>query len=233
MNSNKLDLKVMAWGGGALLMLAGLLFWSELQIPFEGVVAVLAALAAIVSFVRIPRERPLAGPIALLAVTLLGGAWFLATKAPILLMSLAICLVASAVTVWRMHRPAISQDDRLHLMLLWYGLVASVVVASGAFYFQFFTLGFAHDEVARRLALTLAWVAGGVALIHVAYRRGEPVVRDAGVGLLAVAVGKLLLYDTVHLSGSVRIAGLTAAGLLLLLGAWATAKMPVIQRGRS
>lgn len=233
MNTTRLDLKLMGGAGVALLMFAGLMFWRELEIPTEVLIAVAAVLAAAISFARFPRDRPLAGPITLAAVTVAGGVWFAVTRHPLLLPGLAISFLASAVTVWRMHRPAVTADDRLQLMLLWHGLTAAVLVTSAAFYFQFITLGIAEDEIARRLILTLAWIAVGVILIHFAYRRSEPVMRDSGVAFLAVAVGKLLLYDTTHLSGAVRIAGLTAAGALLLLGAWATSRMPVPNGRRS
>jgi uncharacterized membrane protein len=166
-----------------------------------------------------PHSRPLVGPIAVLACAVLGGAWFAATKSGMLLGGLAVTLVASALCVWRSRRPGL-EPDRLESFLVWYGLAASAIAASWAFYFHFLTMGFAEDDVGRRLVLTLGWLVTGVVLVLQGRKRGENVMRDAGFAFIAISVGKALIYDTTHLSGTLRVAGLAGAGLLMLGGAW-------------
>jgi uncharacterized membrane protein len=68
--------------------------------------------------------------------------------------------------------------------------------------------------------LTLGWLVTGVALVLHGRKRGEGVIRDAGFAFIAIALGKALAYDTTHLSGTLRVAGLAGAGLLMLGGAW-------------
>ncbi|MGA9523066.1 MAG: DUF2339 domain-containing protein [Myxococcaceae bacterium] len=220
----KLDLKVLTVAGAALLALAGVFLWRELQMPAAAVLAVAAVLAAGLAQARIPRARPIAGPIALLGVSVGGALWYFTRFDPLLLWGLGVAVLASAFTVYRMHRPARDAEDRLQLALLWYGVTVSALFASAAFYFQFLTIGYAHDEIARRLVLSIVWLAVGLVLVFNGHQRRERVIRDAGFGFVGAALLKVVLYDTTHLHGTLRIAGLAAAGMLLLLGAWVTSR---------
>ncbi|MBN1208059.1 MAG: DUF2339 domain-containing protein [Myxococcaceae bacterium] len=219
MNGTKWDVRVLVVAGAGLLGLAGVFLWRDLQVPMEMLLALAAITAAGLAFAAVPRERPLAGPIAVLACAVLGGAWYAATKSGLLLIGLAVTLVAAALVVWRSRRPD-AEPDRIQSFLIWYGLTAAAIASSWAFYFHFLTLGFADDDVGRRLVLTLGWLVAGVALVLHGRKRGEAVIRDAGFAFVAMAVGKALLYDTTHLSGTLRVAGLAGAGLLMLGGAW-------------
>ena len=127
---------------------------------------------------------------------------------------------AEAVTVARTWHRTEAREDKVQAVLLWYGLAAATLAASWAFYFHFFTLGFAADDLARRLVLTLGWLAAGVGLVMYGRLRGESVIRDAGFAFIAVALGKALAYDTTHLSGTLRVACFAGAGALMLGGAW-------------
>ncbi|MFL5350924.1 MAG: DUF2339 domain-containing protein [Hyalangium sp.] len=128
-------------------------------------------------------------------------------------------LVAAVLAVWRSRRPGVEQD-RIQSVVTWYGLTAAAIATSWAFYFHFLTMGIAEDDVSRRLVLTLGWLVTGVALVLQGRKRGEGVIRDAGFAFIAISMGKALLYDTTHLSGTLRVAGLAGAGLLMLGGAW-------------
>ncbi len=229
MDAMKLDFKVMAGLGAVLLALSGLFLWRELQLSAAVLLSVAAVLAAGVAQARLPRARPIAGPIALLAVSVGGGLWFFTRFDPLLLWGLGIAVLSTIYTVFRMHRPARDAEDRLHLALLWYGVTASVLVSSAALYFQFFTIGFAHDEIARRLVLSIGWLAAGLVLVFSGHQRRERVIRDAGFGFIGIALFKVLIYDTTHLHGTLRIAGLAAAGMLLLLGAWVTSRRTALE----
>lgn len=216
----KWDVRVLYGAGAALLALAAVFLWRDLQVPQELLLAVGAVVTAGLVFVGVPQQRPLAGPIAVLASAGLGGAWYAATKSGLLLVGLGVTLLVAIVCAWRDGRLQREQEDRLLSVLAWYGLTAAAIAASWAFYFHFLTLGLAEDEVARRLVLTLGWLVTGVGLVLYSRKRGEPVIRDAGFAFIAIALAKALAYDTTHLSGTLRVAGLAGAGLLMLGGAW-------------
>jgi uncharacterized membrane protein len=219
MNGTKWDVRVLTAVGVGLLGLAGVFMWKDLQVPMEMLLSVAAVGATGLAFIGVPRERPIAGAIAVLTCSVFGGAWYAATKSSLLLVGLAVTLVASVIAVWRSRRQGVEQD-RVQSFLVWYGLTAAVIATSWAFYFHFLTMGFAQDDVGRRLVLTLGWLVAGVALVLHGRKRGEGVIRDAGFAFIAIAVGKALAYDTTHLSGTLRVAGLAGAGLLMLGGAW-------------
>ena len=221
--ATKWDVRAMGVAGAGLLGLAGVFLWRELQVPHELLLALAAVVAAGVALARVPEQRPLAGPIALLVTGLGGGLWYAATKSGLLLPGLGVVVLASGLTVARNWGRSETRADPLQAVLLWYGLTAAVLAASWAFYFHFFTLGFAADDVGRRLVLTLGWLGAGVALVVSGRARDESVIRDAGFAFIGVALAKAFLYDTTHLSGTPRIVCLAAAGVLLLGGAWLAA----------
>jgi hypothetical protein len=162
------------------------------------------------------------GPFALLACALGGGMWYAATKVDMLLWGVAVTLVAAVATMWRTRRDPVTAQERLQNVLHWYALVTAVISASWAFYFRFLTMGIAEHHIGRRLVLTLIWLAVGVGLVVLSRIRQQNVIRDAGFAFVAMAIGKALLYDTVHLDGTLRVGGLAVAGAMLLGGAWLT-----------
>lgn len=218
--STKWDVRVLAVAGAGMMALAGVFLWRDLQVPQELLLAVAAVLASAVALADVPRHRPLVGPIALLLTGLCGGLWYASTKSGLLLVGLGLTVLTSAVTVARTWRRAEAREDKVQGVLLWYGLTVAVLAASWAFYFHFFTLGFAADDIGRRLVLTLGWLAAGVGLVVYGRMRDASVIRDAGFAFIAMALGKALAYDTTHLSGTLRVAGLAGAGALMLGGAW-------------
>jgi len=102
--------------------------------------------------------------------------------------------------------------------LAWYAAGTSFIVATGAFYVHFFTLGFADESPARRLIPTISWLAVGLALWIAAPRRDAAPGR-VGVALVAIALLKALIYDSTHLQGPLRVTVFAAVGALLLAGA--------------
>jgi hypothetical protein len=219
MDTTKWDVRVLAIAGVGLLGLAAVFLWRELQVPHDLLLAVAAVGCAGLVLGGGLGARPLVGPIAVLACGVVGGVWYAATKSGLLLVGLGVTFLAAALAVWR-SRGSAAPGDRLQAVLLWYGLTVAALAASWAFYFHFLTLGLAGDEVGRRLVLTLGWLAAGVGLVLHARQRGETVIRDAGFAFIAIAVLKVLLYDTTHLSGTLRILALAGAGALMLGGAW-------------
>jgi hypothetical protein len=220
--TTKWDVRVLGGLGAGLLALAVVFLWRDLQVPRELLLALAATAAAGLGLLNVHRAQRLAAPIAVLACAVAGGLWYAATKEGLLLVGLALTLVAATVALLLSRRE--SPPDRIHDVLSWYGLTAAAIAASWAFYFHFLTLGFAEDNVARRLVLTLGWLVTGVALVLTGRQRGTPVIRDAGFAFVAIAVGKTLLYDTVNLHGSLRVVGLAAAGALMLGAAWLSSR---------
>jgi hypothetical protein len=222
--TTKWDVKVLGGVGAGLLALAVVFLWRDLQVPRELLLAVAAVGAAGLAFLHVPNTRGLAGPIAVLVCAVAGGLWYAATKEGLLLVGLALTLAVATVTVLRARLQSGAGADRVRDVLVWYGLTAAAIAASWAFYFHFLTLGIAEDNVARRLVLTLGWLVVGVALVLTGRQRGTPVMRDAGFAFVAIAVGKALVYDTMHLHGSLRVVGLAAAGALMLGAAWLSSR---------
>jgi hypothetical protein len=222
--TTKWDVRVLGGVGGGLLLLAVVFLWRDLQVPQEFLLAVAAAVAAGLGLLQVPRTRGLVGPIAVLVCAVAGGLWYAAVKEGILLVGLALTLATALVTVLRSGPAGNARADRVRNVLVWYGLAAAAIAASWAFYFHFLTLGIAEDNVARRLVLTLGWLIAGVALVLTGRQRGAPVMRDAGFAFVGIAVGKALLYDTMHLHGSLRVVGLAAAGALMMGAAWLSSR---------
>lgn len=219
---SKLDVKILFAAGALLLTLSGVFLWNEMQVPAEALLVVGTVAAAALALQRSKGVLALVGPFALLACAMGGGLWYAATKVDMLLWGVGVTLVASIAAMWRTHKDPVTAQERMQNVLHWYALTLSVISASWAFYFRFLTMGIAEHHIGRRLVLTLIWLAVGVALVVLSRIREQNVIRDAGFAFIAMAIGKALLYDTVHLSGTLRVAGLAVAGAMLLGGAWLT-----------
>ncbi|NTX04761.1 MULTISPECIES: DUF2339 domain-containing protein [Myxococcus] len=220
----KWDVKVLGGLGGALLALAAVFLWRDLHMPVEALLILAAVATLALGFLAVPRGGLLIFPIAVLATSVTGGLWYAATKQPLLLVGLALTFIASVIMLPRSLRRGDTQLERIRDVLVWFGLTAATIATSWTFYFHFLTLGVAEDHIARRLVLTLGWLVIGVVLVFLGRKRGAPVIRDAGFCFVAISVGKTLLYDTAHLDGSLRVAGLAAAGALMLGTAWLSAR---------
>lgn len=98
------------------------------------------------------------------------------------------------------------------------GVLASWLTGAGMAGWSFATLnGLANGPG----LVTGAWATLGAALVVSGKIGAEAGVRNAGLGLLLVSVGKLLLVDTVGVSGLVRMGLFAGIGLgLLILGYW-------------
>src|SRR5262249_27552671 len=173
------------------------------------------------SLAEMPQRAARLGPLALLACAIGGGLWYAATKSTTLLVGLVIVCAGSAINTMLSYSKARDEADNLRMSLLAYTLVASLLVASWALYFQFLTLGVADHQVARRLVLTLAWAIAGLGALVVGRKRGETPIANAGYVLVVAALAKALFYDTTHLGGGLRVATLGSFGLLLLAAAQA------------
>lgn len=223
--TTKLDLRVLGIAGTLLFILAAVFLWRDLEVP----PAVLAAVAAVgvagLSMSGVDRRLPLLAPIAMVALVMGVGGWYAAVREPLLLVPLAVTVLASVGLVIREPAQAWEPIEQLRRVLVWHGMVLAALAASWAWYFHFVTLRVAPSDDLHRLILTAAWMLAGVFLVVLARWRELPAARDAGFAFLAAGVGKLVLYDTAHLYGLVRVGGLAAGGAVLLLGAWLTMRL--------
>jgi uncharacterized membrane protein len=214
-NPTKVDLRVLSITGAVLFTMAGVFLWREMEVPFSALPAAMAVVIAGISMSRLDRKMPLVAPIFMVLLVLGVGGWYAMLRDPILLAPLGVCLVASLGMVAREPRDASTPEEQVRRIAVWYGMVLAALAATWATYFELVTLRFPGDE-ARRMLLTGAWMVVGVALVVGARWRDRPAARDAGFAFLAAGVGKLVLYDTSHLYGMVRIVELAAAGAVLL-----------------
>lgn len=208
------DSKVLAAAGAGFLLLAGFFLWRDLTLPRELILLLATLAAGAAAVMQRPRAWPAFGPAALLATVVAGGIWYLAQRGAGLLPSLALGLVAALATVARNEHTAAAVTSLPH-RLGWYGFGAALLSSSWAFYFHFLTTGVAAESVARRLIPTVLWLVVGLA-VFVAGRVRSAAATHVGLALMAVAMGKALLYDTTHLHGGLRVLLLAAVGGLLL-----------------
>lgn len=221
--TKRVEAQVLGGAGVLLLGLAAVFSWQELHLATEVLMVGAAAVAAALAWWLASIRAQLVGPVLLLGATAAGGLWYGATREPVLLVALGLTFAASvALALWdRLRAPMESVLDTWHRLLSWHGVALSGLAASFALYFQVFDasdLSLSHF-VARRALLTLAWLFAGVGMVL----RGRAVkateIRDAGFLVLAAALGKLLVYDTLHLDGALRIGLLGVAGLVLVASA--------------
>ena len=221
MHTKRWDVAALVAAGGALWVIAAFFLWRDLEVPLEAFVGVAAVAAAGLSMAKLPERLRWAGPVALLACGLVGSAWFGATTSPVLIVPLAVTLLATVVGLART-----TVSDRRQRLLLWYALTVAVLATTGAVYFHVLTVRLMADEVARRLVLSGVWLTYGLGVVVVSLRRNESWGRDAGFAALAIAVGKIVLWDTTHLGGPLRIGLLVGAGTALLFGGLLVSRLP-------
>ncbi|HZS35428.1 MAG TPA: hypothetical protein VFF06_01300 [Polyangia bacterium] len=209
--------------GVGMLALAGFFLWQELALRAEYVLSIAAVASAALAVAARSRTLGFAGAVGVLACVAGGGMFYAATRADALLPGIALgfagAVVAAAFTLGR----AQAAGDVARERLLWSALVAGALAASWAAYFRFLTLGF-PDHVERRLVLTLAWLVTGLVLAVTHQRRANDAARWAGYAFVAAALAKAVAYDTTHLDGALRVAVLAAAGGLLMVGGWLSAR---------
>jgi len=82
-----------------------------------------------------------------------------------------------------------------------------------------------NPAMARQTALSLYWGAYAIGLVAVGFWRRVPVMRYAGLGLLAVTLAKVLIGDLAHLQYVYRVLSLLATGLLFIVTSIAYARL--------
>jgi uncharacterized membrane protein len=71
-----------------------------------------------------------------------------------------------------------------------------------------------------QVAVSIMWAAIGMVVFVVGIVRWRQLVREAGLSLLALATGKVFLFDLSYLDVAYRVLSLMGLGLLLLAGAY-------------
>jgi uncharacterized membrane protein len=91
-----------------------------------------------------------------------------------------------------------------------------------------------HSTQTSQLALSGFWGALGFAALLAGLVRRQRALRLGGLGVLALAVGKVFVVDLAHLESIWRVGSFLAIGLLLLAGAFAyqRARLPSLREHR-
>ena len=230
METKKSEPMVLRVVGALLLGLAGFFVWQELHLATEVIVVIGAAAAAGLAAFAAYNRLTLVGPLALGAATGIAGAWYGATKEPVLLIAMGVAFLASAVLaiVLAQGERLETVTDKMHRMVTWIGLGASGVITTFAAYFQIFDASEStglQDFVARRAILSLFWLLSGTALVLIGRQRDATEIRDAGFLVLAASVAKLMFYDTTHLDGAIRIGALAVGGVVLVAASFISRRL--------
>jgi len=205
------DLVVVAWVALAVAGV-GYLGWDRrAELPMTSLAASLVAAAAVVAFTIVapPSRLLVVDPVAVHQPPLLP-LW------PLSFVALAAVLLASP-----RHRPLAPWATALQLAgaaVAVYGV--SVAVVAG---FQRLVGGTVPvDELATQaqVALSVTWTTIGVVTLGIGLATRRPLVRQAALGLLALATAKVFLVDLGAMDVAYRAVVLAGLGALLLLGAW-------------
>ena len=217
-DSKQMQPTVLGGAGAVLLLLSGFFLWRELSLASEVLAVAASALAAAGAWLAHRRGLGRIGPIALGLTALGGGAWYAATKEPVVLIGLGISFVAALVLTLLAQRDVKAEWAKAHLKLSWLTTAASGLIGSFAAYFFVFdaTESSLNEFIARRALLTLTWLVSGAALVVLGTRSGASGMREGGYLMLAASMGKLLFYDLGHTDGAVRIAALAVGGAVLM-----------------
>jgi uncharacterized membrane protein len=230
--SKPMDTSMLLKGlGGVLLAVTAVLIWNEVKM--DAVVLLLSAsVAALSGSLWLERKKTFVyGPLATLATVGVGAIWYGATREPLVLGALGVGFATFLATAWRHRDRTRLESSTWHRVLSFQGVAWSGLALSLATDFHLFHGSELLDEgfIARRVILTVAWLLGGLGLLVVGQKREDGPVQGAGAVLMVASLGKLLIYDTTHLDGVLRIAAYAAAGVMLMVGGTLlTRKAPVV-----
>ncbi|MDP1825977.1 MAG: hypothetical protein Q8L48_22120 [Archangium sp.] len=207
-----------------LLLVALLLLWKETLVSPLIVLLAFSVLAALGTFHFERREIPRAGPLLSLASLCAAAGGYSLSLDVLALVALAIGTGTFASLAW-LHAERGGGASSAHRLLVfqgfaWSGLLFTMAASFHLFHASgFFDVQFGGDRyVARRLVMTLLWLTPGLWFVVHGSKREDGAIAGAGVVLVVAALAKLLLYDTTHLHGPLRIAAFGLSGLLTMLG---------------
>lgn len=227
--TKRLEPHVLGTLGALVTALAAYFAWQELHLGAEVLLVVGMVAVAAAAWLLKRANKLLVGPVAMVVGTFVAGGWYFATREPMVLVALAVGFVVSVALAWweRAKPSGESSDEKWHRLITWHGLATSGLVTSLASYFFIFDASDFELQhfIVRRAALTMAWLCIGVVGVLYGRSKGAPEIRDAGFLSIAAAVGKILIYDTSHLDGGLRIGLLALSGALLLVSAVAAQRI--------
>jgi uncharacterized membrane protein len=141
----------------------------------------------------------------------------------------ALGAVAAAAAFAALRSPELFPHARL---VLWLGCGTSLVYLASIGIVSAFQPGSVELSAGRltvreqgQALLSAFWSVLGVGLLWAGLRRNLRPLRLTGFGLLAIAVGKVFLYDMAELEQGYRVLSFVVLGLLLLAGAYAYQRM--------
>jgi uncharacterized membrane protein len=220
---------------GVAAMLVGIAVAVTLDGP--AVVAAWSAEALVLAWAGRRTDAPERGLIAALVFAGLAAAHVLVFEVPPTslaygLHSIPTAIGAVALVLVALTGIAIAYDD-VKEVLAWIGAGLGVYLAS-ALVVDLAGAQEGHSTQTSQLALSGFWAALGFAAILVGLLRQKRALRLGGLGVLALAVGKVFLVDLAHLDSIWRVGSFLAVGLLLLAGAFAyqRARVPLVRERR-
>jgi len=221
---------------GVAAAVAGVAITVTLDGP--AVVAAWSAEALVLAWAgRRRTDTPERGLVASLLFAGLAGAHVLAFEVPpdslaYGLHSIPVAVGAVALVLVALGGIAAAYED-VREVLAWIGAGLGVYLAS-ALVVDLAGAQAGHSTQTSQLALSGFWAALGFAAILVGLLRRKRALRLGGLGLLALAVGKVFLVDLAQLESIWRVGSFLALGLLLLAGAFAyqRARVPLVRERR-
>lgn len=219
------DTVMLGMAGGGLMALAAAFLWRDLSLSPAYLVTAGATAGLAASMAVGRRSISGLGILGLFAATLTGGVWYALHRTPLLLPGLAVAFVAAVLNLLRTYPLARQHGDRMRIGQIFTLLVMSTLTTTSAAYFHFLARNGDSVHVGRRLVLAILWSLLGAGLVVAGGKLKEAAMRYSGYAFIVVAMLKCLLYDTVHLQGSLRVGVLGLSGALLMLGAVLTRRL--------
>jgi uncharacterized membrane protein len=193
-------------------------------------VAAWSAEALVLAWAGRRTETPVRGLVAGLVFAGLAAGHLLVFEAPPTslaygLHSIPLAIGATGLVLSALAGIAAAYED-VRELLAWVGAALGVYVAS-ALVVDLAGAAQSASTQTSQLALSGFWSALGFAAIVAGLLRRKRALRLGGLGVLALAVGKVFLVDLAHLDSIWRVGSFLAIGLLLLAGAFAYQRVRV------
>ncbi|MCH7871064.1 MAG: DUF2339 domain-containing protein, partial [Planctomycetes bacterium] len=131
-------------------------------------------------------------------------------------------LLAAAIRFMEQSRTADAPRGQFESQALTTGLTCIAAIGLWAVSLEidrFFTPrpgGFENAAMARQMVLSIFWGCYGIGLVAVGFAKRVAVCRYAGLGLLSLTLGKVLIVDMSNVHNIYRVLSLLGVGLLLV-----------------